>query len=688
MRTSIRWCGAVMVLALVAAVAARAEDWRPVGPPGGDVESLSAVPGGTQVLFIGTSDGHVFRSDDGGEHWYLAGRVAPGHDHVVTAIVVDPRSHDTLLASSWELSGTGGGVWRSRDGGRTWESAGLAGHAVRALAAAPSNPDLLVAGAVDGVFRSSDSGRTWERISPEGRDDLVNFDSIAIDPRDPNTIYAGTFHLPWKTTDGGQTWNPIHTGMVEDSDVMSLSVDPRDPDHVFASACSGIYSSHNGGLNWVKFKGIPNTSRRTVHLLQDPQNPLTIYAATTLGLWKTTDDGATWHVITPDTWSILSILIDPAHSDRLVLGTERMGIEISADGGQTYRVANEGFSHRRIADLATDPAHPGWALVVLTNAVEPVLETRDAGRTWTSLANGLKFGPPRRVFASPDGWLAAPAPGGLLHYDQAAEVWVAANEVIEKPVASTRTGSRSATASSASKSSATAGARATKVAATSKPAMVRTIAPLHAVVNDVAFSNDAWFAATDSGLYVSRDLGATWIATPLPTHPGDPARAVRVHDADLWVVTPHLLAISTDSGKTWDARTLPVEARAGSELEMASDGVAYLGTDHGLFISHDAGSTWRQAPLPELVIEDLIVTRSSVVVTTPNGLYVSTDAGRMWSPLETPHSESETAVVRPVGTGEQLMAASPTEGLYLAAIASLSAPASASRDAEESVPQK
>ncbi|MGB6201073.1 MAG: hypothetical protein WBF35_16135 [Candidatus Acidiferrales bacterium] len=679
MRRSLRWCGAVLALALAATVTAKAQDWRAVGPPGGDVESLAAVPGGTQTMFIGTSDGHVFRSDDGAEHWIEVGRVAPSHDHVVTAIVVDPRSHQTLLASSWELSGTGGGVWRSRDGGHTWESAGLEGHAVRALVAAPSNPDVLVAGAVDGVFRSRDAGRTWERISPEGQDDLVNFDSIAIDPRDPNTIYAGTFHLPWKTTDGGQTWNPIHTGMVEDSDVMSLSVDPRDPDHVFASACSGIYSSHNGGLNWVKFKGIPNTSRRTVHLVQDPQNPLTVYAATTLGLWKTTDDGVTWRVITPDTWSILSILIDPVHSDRLVLGTERMGVEISADGGQTYRVANDGFSHRRIADLATDPAHPGWELVVLTNAVEPALETRDAGHTWSPLGNGLKFGPPRRVFSSPDGWLAAPAPGGLLHYDESASVWTAANEVIEKPVASARAGSRTSGASSS---------RAVKVAVTAKPAMVRTIAPLRAVVDDVAFSNDAWFAATESGLYISRDRGVTWIATPLPSHPGDPARAVRVHDGVLWVATPHLLAISSDSGKTWDARTLPVEARAGSHLEIAADGATYFASDHGLFISHDAGSSWRQAPIPELTIEDLIVTRTSVVVTTPNGLYVSTDAGRMWSALETPHSEFETAIVRSTGAGDDLLAASPTEGLYVAAIGSLSSPKSATRDTQDFVPEK
>ncbi|MGB6546114.1 MAG: hypothetical protein WBE97_10885, partial [Candidatus Acidiferrales bacterium] len=166
------------------------------------------------------------------------------------------------------------------------------------------------------------------------------------------------------------------------------------------------------------------------------------------------------------------------------------------------------------------------------------------------------------------------------------------------------------------------------------------------------------------------------------------ARAVRVHDGVLWVATPHLLAISSDSGKTWDARTLPVEARAGSHLEIAADGATYFASDHGLFISHDAGSSWRQAPIPELTIEDLIVTRTSVVVTTPNGLYVSTDAGRMWSALETPHSESETAIVRSTGAGDDLLAASPTEGLYVAAIGSLSSPKSATRDTQDFVPEK
>ncbi len=128
--------------------------------------------------------------------------IGENQNAVVTAILVDPRDSARLYASTWtrESCGEGGGVFLSSDGGATWRDSGLAGHAVRALAQAASDPAMLVAGALDGVFLSRDSGETWQRVTPAGDAELRNFDSLAIDPRDPQIIYAGTFHLPWKTT--------------------------------------------------------------------------------------------------------------------------------------------------------------------------------------------------------------------------------------------------------------------------------------------------------------------------------------------------------------------------------------------------------------------------------------------------------------------------------------------------------
>ncbi|HWZ99958.1 MAG TPA: hypothetical protein VN025_19530, partial [Candidatus Dormibacteraeota bacterium] len=73
----------IFVLVLLSTFSAAAQTWRQVGPPGGDVQSLAAVPGSTRTLFLGTSDGHVFGSHDSGEHWELLGRIGANHDDVI-----------------------------------------------------------------------------------------------------------------------------------------------------------------------------------------------------------------------------------------------------------------------------------------------------------------------------------------------------------------------------------------------------------------------------------------------------------------------------------------------------------------------------------------------------------------------------------------------------------------------------
>jgi len=684
--------GCVLLLSL----STSAQSWRQVGPQGGDVQSLAAVPGSTHILFLGTSDGHVFGSQDGGDHWNLLGRIGEHHDDVIMSMVVDARSANTLYATSWTLSSHGGGVYRSADAGHTWQLIGLEGLMVRAIAQAPTNPDILVAGATDGVYRSEDSGKHWARISPEKHEDLRNFDSIAIDPRDPNTIYAGTYHLPWKTVDGGKNWTPAHQGMVDDSDVMSITIDRNNAAHIFASACSGIYHSPDGGANWSKFKGIPNDSRRTVHILQDPKRPATVYAATTTGLWKTADDGASWRLITPASWSILSMVIDPENSDRLILGTERLGVEVSDNGGQTYRAANQGFSHRRIVDAAVDPQRPERALVVLTSNFEPMLETNDAGRTWTPLATGLKSGPPRHIFASPDGWFAAPGPGGLLHYDDSLRSWIPVNQIIEKSTPMrTRSGASVKTGASIQNGKASSSKAAASSAAST---LIKTTVLLHAKVNDMAFGNGAWYAATEEGLLESRNRGMDWSAISFaPAAQASPAnsgvngaasiRAVRTGNGNsyVWALTSRQLEVSGDGGKSWIARSLPFEPRGSLHLHPTDENTVVLASDHGVFVSRDAGESWKQANLSELSFDDLTPVRNNVVVSTSSGeLFLSRDSGKTWGHMDGPNAEGSISALRSREAGNQLVAASATEGLYVLEMGSAAA---TSADANADVPE-
>ncbi len=664
----------MIALVLLAALPAAAQVWKPMGPPGGDVLTLAADPSDPRRVYLGTADGHIFGSTDGGESWKILGRAGHSTDGVITAILVDPRDPKILFASAWSReSNGGGGVFRSEDAGVNWRRAGLDDHAVRALARAPSNPEMLVAGALDGIYRSLNAGRTWQRISPEDHEEIRNLDSIAIDPGNPDIIYAGTFHLPWKTMNGGRTWRPIHDGMIDDSDVMSIVVDRTNARRIFASACSGIYRSDDGGAEWRKIQGIPYAARRTHAIRQDPQRPQTVYAATTEGLWRTNDSGGTWQRLTPGDWVINALVLDAKTPGRLVIGTEKLGVMVSEDGGKKFRVANDGFYHRQILALALDPERPERVLAVLANAPETVLATDDAGRTWKPLGPGLKAEAVRRVYASPGGWLAALDRGGLLRYDAAKSAWQRIGTVTGEPAFSS---GDDAPVTTDTPKSQPAGPGSKKQVAKKKtllPPKPKGPRPLNQIVLDMAFTRDAWYAATDDGLLVSRDLGVTWAITPV----GQvvlPARAVHVSpDAkNFWLVTLRGIVFSGDSGATWAWHDLPYEAGGALRIDSAGEKTLLATAGKGLFISRDSGSTWKQAAygLPQAPIQDLAVVGDIFLVSMQSqGLYISYDRGATWMRIEGTLAEGRFPVVTAREAAAIVYAASSTEGLYAVELA-------------------
>ncbi len=657
-----------------------AQEWQPMGPPGGDVRALAADPANPQVFYLGTTDGHIFGTQDDGEHWRILGRAGMRQDGVVTGLLVDPRDSRSLYASTWTRGAgqEGGGVFRSVDGGHTWTPTTLAGHAVRALAQSFSDPDLLVAGALDGVFRSRDSGRNWDRISPEADEELRNFDSVAIDPVHPQIIYAGTFHLPWKTSDGGRNWVSIHNGMIDDSDVLSVVVDRAHPQRLYASACSGIYRSDSAGTLWKKIQGIPYSARRTYVIRQDPSQPNTVYAGTSEGLWKSADAGATWRRISPSDWVINSLAFGSlafgalassasqvdaqpdsakrARHPRLLIGTEQLGVLASEDGGAHFHAANSGFSHRQIVALALDQGHRGRVLAVLANAPEPALATDDSGHTWAPLGPGLRAEGLKRAYASPAGWLAALERGGLKRYDSARGNWVQLGSVVGEAAF-------------------TVDHRGRRIPS-SKPL------PFNFIVNDMAFSREIWFAATPDGLLASRNLGLTWALfsfAPMVL----PVSSVRV-SADgrqLRVVSLRGMVFSHDAGKTWSWHDLPVEAGGVSRLDVADEETLLASSQHGLYVSRDAGKSWQlvASGLPQVPMQDLAFAgRVWVASAQTGGLYISTDRGVTWGRIEGTLAEGYFPAVT---TGQEsgiVYAASTTDGLYAVEVEARSAASLAS----------
>ena len=167
--------------------------------------------------------------------------------------------------------------------------------------------------------------------------------------------------------------------MIDDSDVMNIIVDPANSDNVHAVACSGIYHSTNGGTQWVKYTGIPNVFRRTQLIRMDPTNANILYAGTTSGLWKTVNE-KDFKRVTPGDWIINALIIDPKNTQKLIIGTERQGVQVSTDGGATFTSANVGFQHQHITDVAIDREHPDRALVVLTFDNDAFMATKDGGK--------------------------------------------------------------------------------------------------------------------------------------------------------------------------------------------------------------------------------------------------------------------------------------------------------------------
>jgi len=663
----------VAMLAVWLAVSARAEAqvWRPMGPPGGDVISLVSAPSQPARLYLGTVDGHIFSSADEGRSWELVGRPGTRADLVVQSLAVDPRDARVVYAAGWTLDpAAGGGIFRTSDGGRSWQSAGLAGHAVRAVALAPSSPDTLVAGALDGVYRSRDAGASWERISPQADADLHDLDSVAVDPRRSEVIYAGTSHLPWKTSDGGRHWSSIHAGMIDDSDVMSIVVDGVHPARVYASACSGIYRSENGGAQWKKIGGIPNTARRTHVIRQDPRRPLILFAGTTEGLWKSADGGASWRRVTPPDWSINGVVISAAIPGRMVLGTQKLGVLVSDDGGQTFHASNDGFNHRRIVSVALDSTRPARVLAVLADAPEPLLATDDGGRTWKPLGPGLRMESLRGIYASPDGWWAAPERGGLMRYEPARGAWVPAGMLvgdIQPPVVPSQP--------------------LLQRKQTPRPAAVKPQAgprPLRAVVDDMAFSSNAWYAATEEALLVSRDRGSTWRAVPFGLL-SLPTRSVRASPDGLrlWAVSLRGLVYSLDGGSTWAWRDLPVDAGGALHLDAADESIFFAIGNRALYFSWDAGRTWREAGngIPQVPIQQVAIVAGTVFAAAQSGgIYYSRDRGTSWDRLEGSLAEAFFPAVVASASSSTVFAASSTDGLYAvefsAAVSGSAVPAS------------
>ncbi len=598
-----RLFAAAALLLASAALPLCAQTWTPVGPTGGDVRELAMDPRDPRVVYLGTADGVLYKSEDAGLRWRRLSPGFPFRGVSLDNITVDATGR--VLVGYWEVDGTGGGVARSSDGGSTFDVLeGIRGHSVRALDTDPSNPAVVVVGAIDGVFRSSDGGDTWQRISPEGDEEIRNVESVALDPSHPGVVYVGTWHLPWKTTDGGRAWRSVHDGMITDSDVFTMTLDHRDARSMYATACTGIYRSRDAAGRWTKVSGIPTSSRRTRSFAQDPDRPEVFYAGTTEGLFVSEDDTATWRLATGKDVVVNSIAPLPRSAGgALLLGTEGAGVLRSSDGGRTFSTSNDGFAERVFARVVVDPS--GNRIVVGVKGDRNhsgVLRAPRLEGPWARVGDGIEG---REVLAlALDGdEVVAGTDDGLFRSVSRSGLWNRlptvvdgvdahphASDVVALPggsiLAATRDGLLRSVDDGATWERQTLGLARSVLALAASPREPRLLV-----------------AATPLGTFLSRNAGASWeqVARGL----ADPG--VEIHslgflpgnDSVIFAATHAGLLRSTDQGHVWKrcSGQLPISDIAG--LAFAPDGSAVYASDYGfggLYESRDVGDTWTRFP--------------------------------------------------------------------------------------------
>jgi photosystem II stability/assembly factor-like uncharacterized protein len=634
----------------------RAEtQWSVVGPDGGDARAFAAVPGQPNHIYLGTTTSWIYESSDGGASWQRLARLDTSDDLVLDNIVVDSANPAVVYAAAWKTGNSGGGLWVSRDGGRSWsELKGLHEQAIFALAQAPSDPKILFAGTLQGVFRSDDSGATWRQISPPGSAEIHEVESLAVDPRNPEIVYAGTWHLPWKTTDGGAHWQSIKKGLIVDSDVFSIIIDPVHPRTVFLSACSGIYKSETAGELFHKIQGIPNEARRTRVLMQDPANRNIVYAGTTEGLYKTEDSGKTFKRMTGADVIVNDVYVDPRDSSRVLLATDRSGVLSSANAGVSFSSSNAGFSARKVAALLVDRENPSRLYVGVVNDKEygSAFVSGNGGAAWRQIGQGLDG---RDVFAlaqAPDGTILAGTNSGIFALKTAGAGGGQPSDPAWEP--------RNAIANTATKTVLeTVRGKHVHVEKQFKEAVYS----LDSRVSALDISGDVWLAAGSAGLFTSRDQGATWQGGPVMGR-GE-YLSVAASGSTLAAARAEGVVSSTDGGQTWMPMRIPAMLTRIHCLTFSSDGALWLGAREGVYYTRDSGKTWWWVErLPFRDIDNLTYSSrlNKVLVSSRSSdqIYALDPKTLDWKWWQTGY---DIALVR--AAGDRLLAASLFDGVVL-----------------------
>jgi photosystem II stability/assembly factor-like uncharacterized protein len=672
--------------------------WRMLGPfRGGRINAVSGVVGKPDTFYFGSVGGGLWKSVNSGRTWFPvfdsnnvasigAIAVAPSSPNLVYVGTGEPDMRDSIAF--------GDGMYKSTDAGKTWKHIGLKNtKQIGRVIVDPKNPDIVFVAAMGhaygpnpdrGVYRSRDGGTTWQKVLFKNGD--VGAIDLAFDPTDSQIVYATLWNVrrpPWfiyapangpgagifKSSDGGTTWKEISEGIpAEGRGHIGIAVSPVNRNRVYAVVDAkegGVFRSDDAGATWARISADKRLWDRGWYfekVTADPKNADTVYVMNT-SIYRSTDAGKRWTAIkgAPGGDDYHQLWINPDDTKRMIVASDQGGI-VTVDGAATWSSwYNQPTA--QIYHVAADYRFPYWVTGAQqdSGAVGTPSRSRHSeisNRDWEGLCSGGESGytapdplHPEILFGgtvsrcnvitgetrnvSPE---RGGTPGQFRHawtqplvFSQAdPHALYYANQFLYK----TTNGGESWAQISQDLTREDPGvpANLNEAAAADAPTEKRR-GVVYSLAPSPLRASMIWIGTDDGLIQLTNDDGKTWqnVTPPAMTSwskvvmieashfdVNEAYAAVERHQ--LADYEPHLYR-TLDSGKTWTEITkgLPAGVYVQTVKEDPTRrGLLFTGTERAVFVSFDDGDHWQslQLNLPPASMRDLAIHGDDLIVAT------------------------------------------------------------------------
>ncbi|SMO44478.1 VPS10 domain-containing protein [Gracilimonas mengyeensis] len=673
-------------------------EYRNIGPfRGGRSVAVSGHADQPHTYYAGFTGGGVYKTTDGGINW---NNVSDGYFKTgsVGAVSVAPSNQNVIYTGMGETCirgnmSAGDGMYRSVDGGKTWQHIGLGdSHFIGEIVVHPTNEDIVWVAVLGhafgnegnserGVFKTTDGGKNWERVLYHN--EKTGAVDIEIDPTNPRILYASlweAYRNPWemssggegsglyKSVDGGETWENIsqRPGMPKGLlGKIGLAISPVNPDRVWAiieNDNGGVFRSDDSGATWQRTNKNRNLRQRAwyyTHIVAGTESEDEVFVLN-VGFYKSTDGGSSFDRLGTPHGDHHDLWIDPNDSKRMVIADDGGG-QVSYNGGESWSSYYK-YATAQFYQVITDNQFPYYIYGAQQDNSTVGIKSRTAGsgiteRDWAPVAGGesgyiapdpddpnVTYGgsyggyfnkfndftnQSDRIDVWPDNPMGAGAENLKYRFQWTFPIYIsphnsdvlyATSQYVHR---STDEGmswediSPDLTRNDKSKQGESGGPL------TKDDTSVEYYNTIFTFAESTVEPGVLWAGADDGLIHVSRDNGETWtnvtpegmpeaMASIIDASPHDPATAYLAATRYKFDDFSPMLYKTDNYGRSWTKITNGIPEGDFTRTireDPNKEGLLYAGTETGVYVSFNDGELWQplQLNLPAVPITDLTV---------------------------------------------------------------------------------